>query len=285
MNTLRVGLVQMHVGYSKEENLQKAKEMVQKAVSKNAQLIVLPEMFNCPYDNQFFPAFAEEEGGFSWQELSRMALENEVFLIGGSIPEIDDQGCIYNTSFVFNRQGGQIAKHRKVHLFDIDVKGGQYFKESDTLSAGNEATVFDTPFGRMGLIICYDIRFPELARLLVAKGAKFIIVPGAFNMTTGPAHWEILFRTRALDNQVYMMGAAPARNEEAAYVSYGNSIIVDPWGKVVQRMDGEENILIEDLEPAKIERVRTELPLLKHLRQDLYTLTEHPYVTPKNGRY
>lgn len=274
MDNLKVGLIQMTVVDSKEKNLEKAKEMVKKAVEERAVLAALPEMFNCPYDNKCFPSYAEREGGFSWQVMSCIAKENRIFLVGGSIPEIDEENRIYNTAYVFNPQGQQIAKHRKMHLFDIDVKGGQYFKESDTLSAGNQVTVFDTPYGKFGLIICYDFRFPELSRLLAKRGAKFIVVPGAFNMTTGPAHWELLFRTRALDNQVYTLGVAPARDLAAGYISYGNSLIVDPWGNVLKRLEGEENILMENLDLQKIERIREELPLLKHMRNDVYQLRE-----------
>jgi omega-amidase len=274
LEKLKIGLIQMRVINSKEKNLQKAGEMIGKARQLGAEVVVLPEMFNCPYDNKYFPLYAEKEGGVSWQAMSRIARTNKIYLVGGSIPEIDEENRIYNTSFVFDSQGEQVAKHRKMHLFDIDVKGGQYFKESDTLTAGNRVTVFDTPYGKFGLVICYDFRFPELSRILALRGAKFICVPGAFNMTTGPAHWELLFRTRALDNQVYTIGVAPARDESASYVSYGNSLIVDPWGKVLNRLTGEEEILVEEIDLTRIETVREELPLLKHLRNDVYCLTE-----------
>jgi len=264
----------MPVSDVKEKNLRKAEEMIDQAVQAGAKVVVLPEMFNCPYQNRYFSLFAEEEGGLSWQEMSLIARRNNIFLVGGSIPEIDEENHIYNTSYVFDPQGRQIAKHRKMHLFDIDVKGGQYFKESDTLTAGNRVTVFDTPYGRFGLMICYDIRFPELSRALVQRDAKFIVVPAAFNMTTGPAHWELLFRTRALDNQVFTIGAAPARDISGSYVSYGNSLVVDPWGTVLQRLGGEEGILVQELDLAQIEKVREELPLLKHRRNDVYCLTE-----------
>ncbi len=131
---------------------------------------------------------------------------------------------------VFDNKGVLIAKHRKVHLFDIDVKGGVTFKESDTLTAGNKITLFNTPWGKLGVMICYDIRFPELSRIMAVKGAKIIFTPAAFNMTTGPAHWDTLFKSRALDNQVYMVGVAPARDENSNYISYGNSLIASLGG-------------------------------------------------------
>lgn len=269
---LRIGLVQMLVEDSKENNISEAEEMIKKAVNKGAEIVVLPEMFNCPYDNSFFRSYAEEEGGHTFSRLSKIAKDEGIILVGGSIPEIDSTDRVYNTCYIFDSKGNKIGKHRKMHLFDIDVHGGQYFKESDVLSPGKSVTVFDTPYGKMGTAICFDFRFPELSRLMVYEGAKIIFIPGAFNMTTGPAHWEILFRTRALDNQVYTVGVAPARNHEASYGSYGNSMIVDPWGKVICRLDYEEDILVEDIDLDKVEKMRKELSLLSSIRHDVYEL-------------
>lgn len=273
MGRLRVALVQMLVEEQKERNLRRAEEMVREAASGGAELVVLPEMFNCPYGNEFFPEYAEEEGGCTWRRLSRMAEENRVYLVGGSVPERGEDGRVYNTSYIFDPRGVRIAKHRKVHLFDIDVEG-QRFKESDTLAPGSRPTVFDTPYGRVGVMICYDLRFPELSRLLVHKGAVLFAVPAAFNMTTGPAHWELLFRCRALDNQVFALGAAPARDIRASYVSYANSLITDPWGRVVARLGEEEGVLVEEIDLEEVARIRASLPLLKHIRSDLYELRE-----------
>ncbi|HHV72744.1 MAG TPA: carbon-nitrogen hydrolase family protein [Clostridia bacterium] len=274
MTRLKVALIQMRVVDKKEENLKKAAAMIGKAAEMGVELAVLPEMFNCPYQNDKFPLYAEKEGGPSWEKLAGLALEHRLFLVGGSVPELDEQGLVYNTSYVFDNQGRQIAKHRKMHLFDIAVEGGQSFQESAVLSAGNAVTVFDTPYGKMGVLICYDFRFPELSRLMVQRGAKLIIVPAAFNMTTGPLHWELLFRARAVDNQVYTLGAAPARDWSAHYVSYGNSIIVDPWGGIVSRLGEEEDLLVADLDLTVVEKVRRELPLLNHIRKDVYQLKE-----------
>ncbi|MFW6035897.1 MAG: carbon-nitrogen hydrolase family protein [Halothermotrichaceae bacterium] len=272
MNTLNIGLIQMMVVDDKDKNLSKAEEMIRKAAAQGAQLIVLPEMFNCPYDINKFADYAEESGGNTWQLLSDAARKNNVYLIGGSIPEIDKNESLYNTSFCFDNNGKEIAKHRKIHLFDVDIENGQTFQESRILTPGNDLTIFDIPFAKIGVVICYDLRFPELARLMVKSGVQIIVVPGAFNMTTGPAHWEILFRTRAVDNQVYMIGTAPARNTESSYTSYGNSIIVNPWGKVVDRLGKEEKILLKEIDINYIHKIRKELPLLKHTRNDLYRL-------------
>ena len=162
---------------------------------------------------------------------------------------------------MFGRDGRQLAKHRKVHLFDIDVKGGQSFKESDTLTAGTWSTVFDTEFGKIGLCICFDFRFPELARSMVLDGAKIILVPAAFNMTTGPAHWEVMFRSRAIDNQVFTFGTAPARDRSASYHSWGHSIAVSPWGKVLNQMGARAGIQTTAIRLEEVDEIREQLPL------------------------
>ena len=214
-----------------------------------------------------------EENGAAQTALASLAAEAGIYIVGGSIPELAD-GKVYNTSYVYDRQGHQIAKHRKAHLFDIDVAGGQHFKESDTLSPGNAVTTFDTEFGTMGLCICFDLRFEELSRCMCLRGAKCIFVPAAFNMTTGPAHWELLFRQRAVDNQCFTVGVSPARDESAGYVAYGNSLAVDPWGTVLCRAGAEETILYADLELSCISAIRQQLPILSARRADLYEIRE-----------
>lgn len=275
MKDIKIAIIQMKVSNDKNANIFKAEQMISEAVKgeRRPELLVLPEMFNCPYQSDLFPEYAEEEGEYTYQQLARIARENQIYLLGGSIPEREGNK-IYNTAYIFDREGRNIGKHRKIHLFDIDIEGGQTFRESNTLSSGNSIEVFETDIGKIGVIICYDIRFPELSRLLVEKGAEIILVPAAFNMTTGPAHWEILFRTRALDNQVFMIGAAPARNEKSNYISYGNSIIVDPWGRVLNRAKEREGIVLETINLGLVKKIREELPLLKHMRRDLYRINE-----------
>ena len=223
---------------------------------------VLPEIFTCPYDNKFFHEFAESDGGAAYRFLSDLARDRRMYVVGGSVPELDD-GKLYNTSYVFDRSGALIGKHRKVHLFDIDIEGGQYYKESDVLSPGEKMTVFDTEFGKMGVCICFDIRFPDLFTSMRDAGVKMVFVPADFNMTTGPAHWEILFRSRALDQQIFMLGCSPARDEYASYVAYGHSILTDPWGRVVKELGAEEGILAAQINLDTVENVRQQIPLRK----------------------
>ena len=270
MAKIKVAAIQMPTVTDKMQNVRTAGIYLEKIKDEKPDFVILPEMFCCPYQTQNFPVYAEEEGGPVWQQLSEYAKQYGIYLIGGSMPEKDAEGKVYNTSYIFDRQGKQIGKHRKVHLFDIDVTGGQTFKESDTLTAGDHDTVFDTEFGRMGVMLCFDIRFPELARMMVNDGAKAIFVPAAFNMTTGPAHWELSFRTRALDNQIYMTGCAPMRDESAGYISWGHSIVTDPWGRVVDMLDEKEGILICEVDLDYENEIREQLPLLKARRNDVY---------------
>lgn len=275
MEKIKIAAIQMSTVADKMENVRTVKTYLEKIKDENPDFVILPEMFCCPYQTENFPIYAEKEGEPVWQQLSGYAKQYGIYLIGGSMPEKDAEGNVYNTSYIFDREGKQIGKHRKVHLFDIDVKGGQTFKESDTLTAGDSDTVFDTEFGKIGVMLCFDIRFPELSRMMVNDGVKVIFVPAAFNMTTGPAHWELSFRTRALDNQIYMVGCAPARDVSAGYISWGHSIVTDPWGRVTGMLDENEGILLAELDMDYEEQVREELPLLKSRRKDIYQLSQN----------
>ena len=275
MEKIKIAAIQMPTVADKMENVRTVKAYLEKIKDENPDFVILPEMFCCPYQTENFPIYAEKEGGPVWQQLSGDAKQYGIYLIGGSMPEKDAEENVYNTSYIFDREGKQIGKHRKVHLFDIDVKGGQTFKESDTLTAGDSDTVFDTEFGKMGVMLCFDIRFPELSRMMVNDGARIVFVPAAFNMTTGPAHWELSFRTRALDNQIYMVGCAPARDVSAGYISWGHSIVTDPWGRVIDMLDEKKGILLAELDMDYEEQVREELPLLKSRRKDIYQLAKN----------
>ena len=277
---MKIGLCQMMVTTEKEANLRKAERLVKEAAGRGAQLVMLPEMFQCPYANACFPMYAEEGQGESYQRLSAMAKDNGVTLVGGSIPELvraggEEHGSngdeqypvpsdrIYNTSYIFGPDGSLLGRHRKVHLFDVDVPGGIRFMESDTLTAGEGITVVDTPVGRIGVAICFDIRFAEMFRAMACAGAQLICVPAAFNMTTGPAHWELSFRMRAVDNQCFLAGCSPARDEKGCYVAYGHSIVVSPWGSVLAQADETEQVIVAEIDLEEVSRVRASLPIMK----------------------
>lgn len=271
MTKIKIALCQMNVIDNKEENLKKASSMINKAC-KNADFIVLPEMFNCPYSNDKFIEYGEvENDSYTLNRIASLAKSNKTYILAGSIPEKENEK-LYNTSYLFNKEGDIIAKHRKMHLFDIDVKDKITFKESDVLTAGSEFTTAETEFGKIGIGICYDIRFPELARIIVEDGALILFYPGAFNMTTGPAHWELLFKSRALDNQVYCVGVAPALNRDASYHSFGHSIITNPWGEIIAEAGEKEEIIYGEIDLDEIKKIREELPLLKNKREDLYEI-------------
>ena len=280
MTIFKIALCQMLVSQSKTENINKAKSLIKEAVAKCAEMVILPEMFNCPYDNSFFPAFAETyPDGDTIKFLSQTANENKIYLVGGSIPEsaeTEKGNKIFNTSFFFNPQGELVARHRKVHLFDIDIEGGISFRESDTLGRGEHITIAGTKWCDMGLAICYDMRFPELMRAMVLNGAEVILIPAAFNTTTGPVHWETTIKSRAVDNQAFVVAASPARNLEAGYHAYGHSMVVDPWGQILAQAGTEEEIIYADIDLKRVAKIRSQLPLLKHRRTDLYKLEVSP---------
>ena len=270
-DTIKIAQIQLQVLADKSASIAQAEEFCARAAKSCVDLIALPEMFCCPYEMKNFPAYAEKEKGAMWQACSDIARKYGVYLSAGTMPEQDLSGKVFNTAYVFDRFGKQIAKHRKVHLFDINIEDGQKFQESATLSAGDEITTFETEFGIFGLCICYDFRFPEMGRLMAMEGAKVLLVPAAFNMTTGPMHWELMFRSQAVNNQVYAIGTAPAREEGSAYISWGHSIVADPWGKVSE-MDERPGIQITELNLKLPEEVRQQLPLIKHRRTDIYRL-------------
>lgn len=205
--------------------------------------------------------------------LQQLAKECEVYLIGGSIPE-QDEGKLFNTCPVFGPDGNLLLKHRKIHLFDIDVPGKIRFQESETLSPGSSLSVFETPLCKVGVGICYDIRFAELAQLYAKKGCQLLVYPGAFNLTTGPAHWELLQRARALDNQVYVATASPARDESASYVAWGYSSVVNPWGEVITKAGSDESVVYADIDLQYLADVRQQIPITTQRRNDIYTVNQ-----------
>ena len=265
---MQVALIQMQTGLDKAANVASAVAELRAAAAQGADLAVLPEMFCCPYDHKYFVPFSEPAGGPVWQALSDAARENQVWVVGGSFPESAD-GKLYNTSFVFDRKGNQVARHRKIHLFDVDIAQGPSFRESDTLSAGDAPTLFDTEFGTIGLCICFDLRFPELFLHMARAGAQAVIVPAAFNEVTGAAHWELLFRSRAVDAQLYTVGVSPSRNEKG-YRAYGHSIVCSPWAEVLYQAAYAPCRQLVSLDFDRVAEIRRQLPLLAARRDHLY---------------
>jgi len=270
MNNLPMAICQMRVGDDKASNLATAEKMINRAAYDGARLVVLPEVFNSPYQAERFPDYAEPYPGLTSAFLANCSARHSIHLVGGSIIERDEAGRLYNTSYIFNPQGELLDRHRKLHLFDVDIEGGIAFRESDTLSPGRQITVINNGSFCFGVMICFDVRFPELARRCVLDGAQMLIIPAAFNTVTGRAHWEILMRTRAVDNQCYVIAASPARNPEAFYQAWGHSLIVDPWGRIMAEAGTGEEIIAAEIDFDLIKRVRTEMPLLAQRRPELY---------------
>ncbi|KAK3995022.1 nitrilase family protein [Cladorrhinum sp. PSN332] len=273
---VKLACVQLASTSDKERNLSHAADKVREAASAGAKIVVLPECFNSPYGCDYFPSYAEKllpspEQSPSFQALSQIARDNQVYLVGGSIPELHGDSEYYNTSLIFSPSGEHLASHRKVHLFDIDIPGGITFKESDVLSPGNKVTIVDLPdYGRIGVAICYDIRFPELATIAARHGCFALIYPGAFNTVTGPKHWRLLGQARAVDNQLYVALCSPARDTKATYHAWGHSLIVDPMASVLVEADENETIVSAELDGEKIESARKGIPLRDQRRFDVY---------------
>lgn len=278
MSKFRLAVVQLQVTAVKAENLSRARRLVKEAAGRGGQVVLLPECFNSPYGTAFFSEYSERIPGESTLLLAEIAKENKVYLVGGSIPE-EDEGKFYNSCVVFDPEGKMLLKHRKIHLFDISVPGKIHFQESETLSPGNSLSMFDTPFCRIGVGICYDIRFAELAQLYSRKGCQLLVYPGAFNMTTGPAHWELLQRARAVDNQVFVATASPARDQTASYVAWGHSTVVSPWGDVISKAGPEEEVIYADIDLEYLAEIRQQIPITTQRRHDLYTVSTVPETT------
>lgn len=291
---LKLASIQLASGADKAANLRHAASRVAEAAASGARLCVLPECFNSPYGTNYFPQYAEtllpspptQDQSPSYHALSRMAADNGVYLVGGSIPELNpDTGKYHNTTLVFGPEGALLATHRKVHLFDIDIPGKITFRESDVLTAGDDVTIVDLPgYGRIGVAICYDVRFPELATIAARRGAFALIYPGAFNLTTGPLHWELLARARAVDNQIYVVMCSPARDLSASYHAYGHSMIVDPLAKVLGEAEDGEAIIEAELNGEKLTEVRKNIPLNTQRRFDVYPDVSDERIQPAESK-
>jgi len=298
--TLPVALVQIRAGEDGLVNRRHAEAWLEQSMVPSAdrptpRLLMLPEIWNAPYASERFSAFAEPvpELGASLLEgpspslavVAGLAQRHGVSVVAGSIPERAGDGRIYNTATVIDPQGRLVAKHRKLHLFDVDVPGGICFRESESLSAGTALTVLPAngdplatglaePPG-LGLLICYDIRFPELALLMQQRhGCTLLACPAAFNTTTGPRHWHLVLRARAVDTQCFVLACSSARPPagEEGYPSYGHSLVVDPWGTVIAEAGIDEQVLHAELDMAQLPLARRAIPTGGQRRADIYRL-------------
>ncbi|XP_034946475.1 omega-amidase NIT2 isoform X2 [Chelonus insularis] len=261
MSTLRVALAQLAIDENKTTNIQKAISFTKKAKNQHADVIIYPECFNCPYGLKYFAKYAESiPSGETCSIISELAKELKIHIIAGTIPEQDGNN-LYNTCAIWDIEGQLVAKHRKVHLFDINIPGKIKFMESEVLSPGNTLTTVNIKNWKIGIGICYDIRFEEMARLYRKKG---------------PLHWELLQRARANDNQCYVVCVSSARNTEASYIAWGHSQITSPFGEVIQDLGITENMAVIEIDSSLVEKVRNEIPIFKQRRTDIYdTIYKH----------
>jgi predicted amidohydrolase len=267
MKPFRAAVVQMTSGEDRERNLRVAEDLVRRAAHSQAQFVGLPENFSWMGAEKDKSQFVEDLEGSVLRRMSALARELGVYLLAGSIMERGaPDGRAYNTSVLLSAEGKRIAVYRKIHLFDVAIPDGATYHESKTIAPGTEPVVAQTPFGAIGLSVCYDLRFPELYRRLSASGAELLTVPAAFTLHTGKDHWEVLLRARAIENLSYVLAPAQYGRHNEKRVTYGHAMIVDPWGAVIARASDGEGIALADLDPAVLTRARTELPALSHRR-------------------
>ena len=265
--TYLAAAIQLAAGPDKTANLERAERLVRLAAARGANLAALPEVFNWRGKRADERAAAESLAGESITRMAVLARELGIHLVAGSITELaEGQPRNYNSSALLGPDGSLLAVYRKIHLFDVDLPGRVTIRESDAKLPGTQIVSAATAIGQIGLTVCYDIRFPELYRELVFAGTQIITVPSAFTFPTGEAHWEPLLRARAIENQVYIVAPAQFGPNVHGFNDYGNSMIVDPWGRVLARAADQEGVLVAPIDMEYLERVRRELPSLTHAR-------------------
>ncbi|MDQ5822345.1 MAG: carbon-nitrogen hydrolase family protein [Actinomycetota bacterium] len=268
---MRVACVQLTAGADKAANLEQAERLVARAAATGADLVLLPEKWNGVGGPATLESLAEPlEGGESVAAMSRWARTHGISLVGGSITERrEGREKLSNTSLAFDPEGALVAVYRKIHLFDVDVAGVRY-RESDAEEPGDEPVVATLEDWPVGLTVCYDLRFPELYRILALEGAELVTVPANFTERTGRDHWEVLLRARAIENQCYVAAAGQVGEPMPGRPSFGRSLIADPWGTVLAQAPDEETAIVADVDRARVRDVRASLPALANRRPESY---------------
>jgi predicted amidohydrolase len=268
---LRVACVQMTSGPEKAANLEKGERLVARAAATGADVVVLPEKWNAIGEADTLHAAAEPlEGGETVEAMAGWARGHGITLVGGSIPELrEGHEKLSNTSIAFGPDGEILGVYRKIHLFDVEVEGLVY-RESEAEEPGEEPVVVRGEGWPIGLSVCYDIRFPELYRILALEGAELVTVPAAFTVPTGRDHWHVLMRARAIENQYFIAAPGQVGETRPGKPSYGRSLIVDPWGIVLAQAPDEETVISAELDRARLRRIREKLPSLKNRQADAY---------------
>jgi predicted amidohydrolase len=265
----RVGLVQMRSARAVQVNIDAAVKLIGEAKAGGADYVQTPEMTNVMEEsrNALFAALSEEDRDSGLATLRELARQLKIWLHIGSFAVKVSHDKATNRAFLIDPQGEIVARYDKIHMFDVDLAGEESYRESNNFRAGDLAVVADLPWGRLGLTICYDLRFPALYRALATAGASFLAVPAAFTRQTGEAHWHVLLRARAIENGCYILAAAQGGTHENKRQTYGHSLIIDPWGKVIGEGGTEPGVIFADVDPALVAAVRGRLPSLQHGRR------------------
>jgi predicted amidohydrolase len=268
-STFKVGLIQMRSGIDPQANLAAAVASIEEAKRADADYVLTPEMTNilALKRDQLFAAIVAEEHDPTLARLRELARKLGIYVHIGSLAIKASPEKAVNRSLLIDRKGDVVARYDKIHMFDVDLGGGESYRESSNYRAGELAVVADLPWGRLGLTVCYDLRFPALYRALAEAGASFLAIPSAFTRKTGEAHWHVLLRARAIENGSFVFAAAQGGRHENGRETFGHSLIVDPWGRILAESGTEPGILVAEIDPAEIAAARSRIPSLIHGRR------------------
>jgi predicted amidohydrolase len=266
--SFRAGLVQMCTGRDVDRNVVDAEALIREAAGKGARYVQTPEITTLMETDRarLFAAIRPEEGNPAIARFAGLARELGIWLHIGSMAVLLGNGRIANRSLLFSPAGAIAARFDKVHMFDVDLPGGETYRESKNYQAGSAGVLAELPWGTLGLTVCYDLRFPHLYRALAQGGADFLAVPSSFTRPTGAAHWHVLMRARAIENGAFVLAAAQAGKHESGRETYGHSLIVSPWGEVIAEAGADIGVIVADIDPAEVEKARARIPSLRHDR-------------------
>jgi predicted amidohydrolase len=265
----RVGLIQMRTGRTPQANTDAAVKLIGEAKSGGADYVLTPEVTNIMESSRekLFATIVAEENDPTLATLRDLARTLGLYVHIGSLAVKVAPEKAANRSFLIDRSGNIVARYDKIHMFDVDLAGGESYRESRSYRPGEMAVVSDLPWGRLGLTICYDLRFPALYRALAESGASFISIPSAFTKQTGEAHWHVLMRARAIENGSFVLAAAQGGLHEHGRETYGHSMVVDPWGRIIAEGGNEPGVIFADVDPAEVSAARARVPSLQHGRR------------------
>ena len=268
-STFRVGLIQMRSGRTPQANMDAAARLIGEAKTGGADYVLTPEMTNILERSRekLFATIVPEEQDATLATFRELARALGIYVHVGSLAVKASSDKAINRSFLIDRRGEIVARYDKIHMFDVDLKGGESYRESRSYRPGEIGVVADLPWGRLGLTICYDLRFPALYRALAEAGATFLAIPSSFTRQTGEAHWHVLMRARAIENGSFVFAAAQGGDHEDGRATFGHSLVVDPWGQILAEGGSEPGVILADIDPAEVATARARIPSLQHGRR------------------